>query len=532
MLKWIIGVIMCTLTSCNTISQHEGKLRLNIPSEPAALDPRKGGDIVSSCMQFMLFEGLTRLNTDSTTSPAQAASIDISTDKTIYTFHIKESAVWTDGTPVTAKDFEMSWKTILNPQFPSPNAHLLYSIKNAEAAKKGEVQLDAVGIQSVDAKTLVVTLERPTPYFLQLTAFCVLFPVKYDLDKENPQWAGNAGKGFISNGPFTLAEWKHNAEMTLLKNTRYWNAGEVQLKGVHISMIDNEMTALHMFESGQLDMLGMPFSPIPLDALPTLSKTRALNTRSLGASTIAFFNVNEFPFNNVHIRKAFALAIDRAALVKNITQLNETIATEMIPPVLKNHQSVSFFNDADFSEAKKELQKGLDELKISADTLSTIVFSYSNGEFYHKLAQALQQQWLEVLGINVRLESQDLKILLDKMSKRKHSIALLFWAAQYDDPMNIFERFKSKANVKNYPGWENTEYQKLLDKSAYDQTPEKRLETLTQAEEVLLNEMPFIPLYHWSFAFLTKPHLKNVHLSSIGDVHIERITFDKDRMPL
>ncbi len=521
---------MCILAACSQKKTEQtnriNTLRLNIPAEPPTLDPRKGGDIVSSCMQFMLFEGLTSLNPDSSTTPTQAESIDISADKTVYTFHIRRNANWSDGSPVTSYDFEKSWKDILSPSFPSPNAHLLYPIKNAEKIKKGELPLSSLGLNCPDPKTLVVTLEMPTPYFLQITAFCVLFPVHKSNDSSHPEWAQNDGPYFISNGPFKMLKWRHSDELCLEKNPHYWNNEKTQFSGVNISMIGNEMTALNMYENGDLDMVGMPFSPLPLDAVKDLANRDVLQTRPLGGSTVAFFNMNKFPFNNLNIRKGFSLALNRESIIKNITQMNETVALGMIPPVLKANRTTEFYQDQDTKNAQLCFEEGLKQLNISKEELSHLIFYYPNGEFYHKIAQAMQDQWLTTLGIRVRIEALEQKVLLDKMSKKAFDFSLFYWCAQYDDPMNIFERFKIKGNVKNYSGWENSEYQKLLIASCYEDKKDLRLDILEKAEKIIMDDMPFIPVYHWSFGFLKKDYLSDVYISPIGDIHIEKIKID------
>ncbi len=528
----IFFMLACVLTLLGTSCQkkelspqHQQQcVHLNLKNEPATLDPRKGGDLISSHMHFLLFEGLVRLHPDNSITPAQAESFEISPDGLVYTFFMRD-AVWSNGTPVTAFDFEKSWKDILNPSFPSVNAHLLYPIKNAEAAKNGKVSLCEVGIVAKDAKTFIVTLEKPTPYFLDLISFCVFFPVNRQIDREHPDWAYHAGEHYVSNGPFILKEWKHNDEIVAVRNPLYWDKNKIRPETIHFSMISNETTALSLFENGQLDMLGEPLSPLSVDALPSLKKKGKVFKHPVGATTTITFNVDRPPFNNVKIRKAFAYAIDRESIVKNITQMGEIPAINAIPPVLKNHRNHPFFKDNDSSQAKILLDEGMKELGITKDDFKEVIYYYYTSELNHKVAQAIQQQWQHILGVQIKIENLERKILMDKLIKRNYNFAQNQWVAQYSDQMNILERFKFKANSKNYPNWENSEYIRLLDQSFYENGV-KRAEILEKAEEILLSEMPICPIYHWDMPYIVQPHLNNVAMTTIGELVFEKLTVE------
>ncbi len=520
MLKKVGLYLLCALlfSSCQKkepSSATQKVLRINVHQEPVTMDPRKGSDWIGSVMHFTLFEGLMRFNPDGSLTPAQAKSVDISNDRLVYTFHLRDT-VWSNGEPVTAQDFEMSWKKILSPDFHAPNAHLFYSIKNAEKMKKGEAGPEDVGIASLNSKTLVVTLEKPTPYFLNLVSFCTFYPASHEVDTSTPNWALEAGSSFVSNGPFSLATWKHHNEVTFQKNPLYWNAKDIQLEQIHVSMISDGNTALQMFNKGALDVIGLGISPIPPDAILKFAKKGLLHVNHFPGTTILCFNVHQFPFNNLHIRKAFALALDRKELVENIAGPEGEIATGMIPLGLKNGTSLSFLENCNRLLAKQHFAMGLKELGISLKEFPTITYSYTSSGNNHALAQAIQHQLTSHLGIKVNLEQSDYKTLMDKLSSRSYEIAQSFWVAQYHDPMNILERFKYKTNTKNYPGWENPTFAQLLDKSIFDPTPEQRAKTLELAEALLLEEMPLLPLYHWSSAFMTQPYVSGYKTSANG----------------
>lgn len=503
------------------------QLNLNIPSDPATLDPRKGGDLVSSMLHFLLFEGLVRLNEEGVAIPSLAERIELSEDRKIYTFHLRDTQ-WSNGSPMRALDVEKSWKDILAPDFPAANAHLLYPVLNGQAYKMGEVGRDEVGIRAINDNTLEVTLIRPTPYFLELIAFCVCFPVNAELDRTNPDWEQETGEQFVCSGPFTLAKWKHNNEILLVKNPHFWGKDSVRLEAIKISMVNDEMTALQMFEKGEIDILGNPLAALPSDAVPELKRQGRLQIRPVAASTFCCFNLNQPPFNNVNIRKAFAYAIDREQIVNNITQLSEVPALSMIPPVLKKGKKDLFFQDADAEKARFHFKKGLEELGLTRKDFPHITYRYTSTALQKKVSQALQQQWQRVLGIQIELEGCDHKVMMQMLKMGNYSMAQASWMAQYHDPMNIFERFQYADNVKNYSNWENEEYVRLLNLSSQAETEEKRTAIFQQAEEVFLQEMPIAPIFHWNSVFMAHDYVKRFDLAPIGDGFFERAYIDTE----
>lgn len=513
-------------SSCDTHATNKGgqTLRLAIPTDPPTMDPRKGSDVVSSTLHFMLFEGLMRLIQDGSAVPAAAERYELSQDKKRYTFYLRE-ATWSDGSPVTALDFEKSWKNILDPTFPAANAQLFYPIKYAEEAKKGLVPLKQVGVRALDERTLQVDLVRPTPYFLELIAFCVFFPVNHKIDDQNPNWCFQANSMYTSNGPFILKSWKHDSEMVLERNPKYWDKDKTHLQEIHISMIENESTVLQMYEKGELDFIGQYLSPLPIDALPTFHKKGRLKVSPVGGSTICAFNTRAFPFHNLNMRKAFTYAMNRTDIVRNITQLDELPALGAIPPVLKGNRERRFFRDHEIEKARHHFELGLKELGLNKDQLN-LHYIYTSNELDLKVAQALQQQWKEAFGITVILEGMTHKILLDKLVKRTFTFCQTVWFAQYSDQMNILERYKSRSNVKNYADWENPKFISLLDKSFTAENPRKRLEILEEAEEVFMEDLPVAPIFHRNTISMYKPYVKNIAFTPLGSCLIEYCFID------
>lgn len=526
-----IVACMLTMTCCQKkpTSDHKARfLNVNLPGEPKTMDPRKGGDVYSSAMHFFLFEGLTRVSEKATDDLALAKQIDISKDNLTYTFHLRES-VWSNGKPLTAHDIAYSWKKMLDPNFQAPNVNLLYPIAFAEEAKKGEVSLDKIGIKVVDDLTLEIKLHSPTPYFLNLISFCVFFPVNQEIDETNPKWADQVGEDFICNGPYKMVKWSSSNEIILEKNETYWDKENVKLQGIHISLVEDENTALEMFKNKELDILGSPYTNVTIDAAPFLKEQNLLKPFPVGKTLICCFNTEKGPFQNKHIRKAFSLAMDREAIIAAIGIEGEIPAVNFVPPVLKKGKNKAMIPVFSPEEAKKELALGLEETGLSLSDFSKMRMIYPIREAHHKLSQILQEQWRETLGVTIQLEATAHSVFLTKTNNSDFDICQYYWVAQYDDPMNILDRFKKRASPKNYPKWENEEYIKLLDAS-YFASKEEREDLLEKAEELILEEMPIAPISHGCSYTVAQPDVKGIFTSSIGSVHLHKIEFKNDEI--
>ncbi len=502
-------------------SRVEQNLRINFRKDPVSLDPRKGNDMVASQVHFMLFEGLLRLNPDMSLSLAQAKSYEVSSDGEQYTFYLGNT-VWSDGTPVTSFDFARAWKSILEPTFPSPDAYLLYSIKNARQAKAGQVSLDQVGIHCKDDKTLLVELEAPSPYFLQIVASSVLLPVYTKTDANVSNW-DRQPETLLSNGPFRLKKWEFNQQLVFEKNPLYREADAVKLDHIFIDIIDREMAVLHMHATGYFDLVGSPLSFFPHFLLEDLEKRKLLVFFPVASTKFLSFNTSRAPFQNVNVRRALALAIDRKSLVEHITKLNEQKALNIIPPALLPDDG-PYFPDGDIAQAKKYFQQGLRELNIKETDPISLMYVFSEGN--HMLAQTLQQMWRKAFGIEIVLEHVEFKTLHERSDRGDFSIGLFAWLADYGDPMNILERFTDQTNHRNYSKWKDEAYNNLLREMLQAPCRSVYLKKVKEAEKILIDQMPFTCLYHENYAFLIHPYVEGLAISPLGHIYFERISIN------
>ncbi len=513
-------ILCCVLGACHSPTPKSGfkqtktGITINLGAEPQTLDPRKARDLHAVTLVKMLFEGLTRVGKNDQPELALARSVEISPDLKKYTFCMRYSE-WSNGEPLTANDFVYAWKKVLDPQFVSENAQQLYVIKNAKAIKESRLPLDELGVRALDPMTLEVELECPTPYFLELMAFPVSFPICQKIDEENPHWAESVAT-FVCNGPFKLKEWKHQNYIKAEKNSFYWDAAHVQLKDIEMVMVQED-AELKMYRKKELAWVGSPLSTLSLEALPELKKNGEVHTKPILGTYFLRANVEKPPFNNVKVRKAFSLAIQRSEIVQHITQGDQVPATGLVPLSL-GLQKEPYFEDGATDRARALFDEGLQESGLTLEQMPQIVFFYRASERNHLITQALQQQWYKTLGVKVRLEAVERKVFFDRLSKQDYQLAAGDWLADYNDPINFLEVFKYKTATTNNTNWENEEYTQLLDRSAMILDPDQRAELLSKSERILIDEMPIMPIFYYTLLYMQENRLKDVVLTSLGNL--------------
>jgi len=494
----------------------EQELSVNIKTEPPSLHPGTSTDTTSSAVLDQVFEGLTRVNQEGEVEEGMAESWDISEDELTYTFNLREDATWTNGDPVTASDFEYAWKWVLDPENADTDyAYQLYPIKNAEDAKENDGSLDDVGITVEDDHTLVVELEQPTEYFLELTAFYTYYPINEDVTSDNKEWALDASDDYVSNGPFQLVSWDHKDNIVIEKNEDYWDADTVKLETITLHMVEEESTALQMFESGDLDWVGDPTDSVPLAAIPSMKDAGELNISDRAGVYYYSFNTEEEPFDNEDIRKAFALSLDRTSIVESITQGEQKPAMGLVPPSIFEENEEGYFADNDADTAKEHLEKGLEELGL--DELPIVKLSYNTDEGHAAIAQAAQDIWKKELGVEVELNNEEWNVFLDSLGEGDYQMGRMGWIADFNDSINFLEIFETVGG-NNYTNWEDDEFKELIKESRAELDPDKRREILRDAEAIYMDQMPIAPVYFYTNVYAHQDNVKNITVSPIGNI--------------
>jgi len=530
----LLFLILVLCVGCQKTRPYDQKqaLRINIRSDPHTLDPRKARDLTDTTVMHMLFEGLTRTSKEGANELALASSVDVSEDGTQYSFVLRKS-FWSNGDPVTAFDFAESWKTMLDPQFPTDTAYQLYAIKNAKKAKLGEVGLEQVGIRTPDPYTLIVTLEQPVPYFLNLLAMPSFFPIPSKVANANHNWALQLD-AYVCNGPFVPEIWTCSEQLRIVKNPRYWQAKEVQLSRIDLLMMPSD-TEIRMFEAGHLDWAGSPLSTVPPDAISDLKQSGQLHVGPFLATY--FFRVNtaervqdkKNPLSSSRLRKALALSLNRAEMIEHVLQGGQAPAKSLVPPEMGLSER-GYFQDSQSEKARSFLVDALLELDLTLQTLEPIKISYPNSGRNATIAQAAQKQWEKTLGIRVELDAIESKVFFQRIGQKEFQIAVGDWTADFDDPINFLEIFKYKAAKTNNTNWENAKYIDLLNQSALCRDSKERKGLLREAEQILMEQMPIIPVFHLVLNYLQCEKLEGVALSPLGGIDFRWARLDSSSL--
>lgn len=529
----LAGVLLFVMAACTanedagkeTDSKDDGKkeeesaekvLYLNNGQEPTSFDPPIGFDSVSWSALNNLMEGLTRLGQNHEPEAAIAEKWDVSEDGKTYTFHIREGAKWSNGDPVTAGDFEFAWKRLLNPDTGSSAAFLGYFIEGGEAYNNGEGSADDVKVKAVDDKTFEVTLVSPQAYFLSVITNPAFFPINEKVATENPQWFAEA-ESFVGNGPFNLTEWEHDSHFVMEKNDQYWDADNVKLEKINWAIIDDTNTEYQMYQTGELDVSAVPSE---------------LSEKLLGEAKVEDqagdyfyrFNVNMEPFQNENIRKAFAMAVDQKQIVDFVKKNGEKPAYGFVSYGFKDADGKDFRETAgdliqtNLEEAKSLLKKGMEE--EGYDTLPEVTLTYSTSDSHKKIAEALQQMFKENLGVEVKLANMEWNVFAEEQKALKFQLSRSSFLADYADPINFLENFQTGHSM-NRTGWSNEKYDQLIKDAKNEADEAKRFELMYEAEKILFEEMPIIPIHFYNQVYLYNDAVSGIVRHPVGYLELK-----------
>ncbi len=503
-----LALILCLTTGCR-VRDRATVVILN-GSEPETIDPQICTGQPDGRVAAALFEGLTRFNAETgTAEPGIAHSWEISKDGKIYTFHLRTNAAWSTGDPIRAEDVVYSWRRAVNPVTGVDYVGQLFYVKNGEFLNTNRSAPDfaTLGVRALDPLTVEVELENPTPFFIDLCAFRTLSVVPRQtiepLGKESDQWIRS--KVLPCSGAYQLEEWRLNDRIRLRRNPHYWDATNVRAETIDVLPTESPTATLNLYFSGQADFI-VDNRSIPTELNDILRARPDFHSFTYLGVYFMRINVTRAPFNDVRVRQAMAMAIQKQRLVERITRMGEPIATALVPSNCGGYEPPAglLFNP---EEAKRLLAEAG---YPGGQGFPVIQYMFNAGggggsRLHEQIGVEMQQMLREHLGIQLQLRPVEWKSYLNEQSHTNYDLCRSSWIGDYNDPNTFLDLFLS-TSLNNRTGWSNPEYDRLMKQGNATLDRQNRFALLKQAETLLVrDELPIIPLYHYRglFAFDT-----------------------------
>ncbi|MGK0297469.1 MAG: oligopeptide transport system substrate-binding protein [Gammaproteobacteria bacterium] len=518
--------LFCSACSQDQISNVDSGtenqiLHMGNGTEPQDLDPHTVTGVPERRLGVALFEGLLTYNTKTLElMPGVAKSWEISDDNLTYTFHIRQNSRWSNGDPVTAHDFVYSWNRILHPQLANEYAYSYYSIVNAEAFNTSKTtDFNQVGIKASDDHTLVFTMEKDWPVFLELMAD--IYPVhKKTIESHGDMWDRGTSwtrpGNHIGNGPFKLDEWVPNKIITVTRNEYYWDSDKVKLNGIHFHPIENATTEERMFRTRQLHIInGLVSEKIEQYKNETPELLRIF---PIYGTYYYLINTTRPELSDIRVRKALAMTINREQIVNNITKGGQIPAYSLNPidPNGYEPQSGIEYNPGKAKELLAEAGypdgQGFPAFEILYNTL----------EGHQQIALAIQQMWQSILNIEVTLVNQEWMVFLDTQKQKNYDISRMGALAGIADPGDFLDSFTSNSGMNN-TGWANPEYDALIKKAVNISDKNERFRIYQEAEKIITNEVPLIPIYYYTRVRLISTDVKGWNNNLLDNISYKDI---------
>jgi oligopeptide transport system substrate-binding protein len=522
-------------------------LYANAFGEPSAIDPGLSHDWSSGGVILQLFEGLTVYHPkDSHPVQGVAERWEQSADNRVYRFHLRPDAKWSDGRPVTAHDFEYAWKRVLTPKTGARAATNLYILKNGELFHKGKLKDHTqVGVRAVDDLTLLVTLERPAPYFLDLTSSPNLLPVRRDIIEafeargEADLWT--RPENIVVNGPYTLESWRFRYEITMRKNPFYWDAQRLNIHRIVWMLVDNQHATMNLYKAGEIDLMGD--TSLPAAYIAALSDKKDFVTYPWLGTIWYEFNTKKPPLDDPRVRRALNLAVDKSQIVLSVLRGAPPVATHYVPDYVgfgyaeqaaaDSASGAGPFNPIDMTfnperarallqEAGYPIEQTRDGRSEAATRLARgfppIEILYNTAEEHRQVAVAIQAMWKQHLGVSVTLRNEEWRILLKTVRDGQYQIARLGWVADYNHPHSWLASFMSD-NPQNSTGCKDPAFDALVAEAARTEDRRESIRLYRRAEAMALAAMCRMPLYFRSRSTFVKPWVKGFW-GNPRDLHI------------
>ncbi|MFT4537591.1 MAG: oligopeptide transport system substrate-binding protein [Planctomycetota bacterium] len=539
----LLGVSWVVFSIAGSAKIEPADFTFNNATEVQTLDPATVTGVPEGRVMKALFEGLTVKDPKTLEArPGSAESWEVSDSGLVYTFRIRDNAHWTNGDPVTAHDFVYSWERFLNPMTGADYAYQLWYVKGArdyttqiDNDGKPNHSFDTVGVEAPDDRTLVVTLESPTPFFLDLMGFYPMFPVnRNNIESAKEQWPDNwelkwlQPENIVTNGPYLVGERRVNDRIRLIKNESYWDADNVAFNTIDVLAIEQQITGLNVYLDGGSQLN----TNIPSQLVRDLLKREDFNPKPYLGTYFYRVSVNRPPMDDVRVRRALALCIDRQAITEKVTKSGQIPSYAFVPPGISGYSNAVMPRApgstgdlrADYEEAKRLLDEA--GYGPSGRPFPTIEVHYNTMEMHKAIAEQIADTWKTELGISAKLLNQEWKVYLDTQSSKNYDVSRSAWIGDYGDPNTFLDLFVT-GGENNKTGWGNAEYDASIAAAASEFDPVKRMQHFHRAEEILMEELPILPIYFYVTQNIFSPRIGG-YFDNVQDEHFPKFFYWMD----
>ena len=508
-LRLIALVTLFALGACGGSEEPQGPvntLERGLPTDPESLDHHKARSTQAAEVLRDIGEGLTGYSATGELVPAAAERWDVSEDGLTYTFHLRDELRWSNGEPLTAQDFVVGMRRLVTPATAAVYAEMLIDIENAAGIISGDIPASMLGVEAPDERTLVLRLVQPTPYLLGLLSHPSTFPIHAASVEAHGDSFARPGK-LVSNGAYRLDAWVPGSIISLKRNEHYWNNAGTAIDAVNYHVLVQDRSELNRYRAGELHIT----STVPADSFAQLREDFAGQLHVAPYLGVYYYGLNltKEPFrDNLALREALSMAIDREELTSSVLGRGETPAYSWVPPGVNNYEAAQVgFVALDKEEREQLARVRYKEAGYGEDKPLKIEVRYNTGDLHRKIAVAVQSMWSEVLGAEVTLVNEEFQVLLSNM--REAEVTQVFrasWMGDYNDA-HTFLSILQGGSPANMPRYASEQYDDLMDRAASHVDPERRRLYLEEAERVMLADHPVIPLYFYVSKHLVRPEV-------------------------
>ena len=518
-------------TAADTASSDGFNLAVCLASEPQTIDPALNSAVDGAIMINHMFEGLVKWVDDgegnAVTAPGQAESWEkvVNDDGTVtYTFTLRDGIKWSDGQPVTAGDFEYSWKRLANPETAADYCYMIDMVQGYAAVADGSADPDTLGVKAIDDKTLEITLSYDCPYFEEIMAFPATFPVRQDMVEGNDEWTYDVST-YVGNGPYKMAEWSHNAYILAEKNENYYDYENLGPDTIRFTLLDDANAMLAAYNSGELDFI----ENFPTDEMANYLASGEITVADYLGTYYVCFNTEDEVFSDPLVREAFSLAIDRNYIVENVSQAGEVPATAYVPSGVNDAAGPSgddfrTVGGEYYSVAAEDYEANCEKAREllaeagypNGEGFPTVEYTYNTDDKHKAIAEALQNMWQEVLGVTVTLSNQDWNVFLESRKQGDYQIARNGWIADYNDPCSFLDMWYTGGG-NNDAQYSNPEYDALIDAAKATSNQEERMAAFHQAEDILIGQDSVLaPIYFYTQPYMLADDIQGMYYTPLG----------------